>query len=48
MKNLHHYIPFFGLILILIEDNPDFNYKNPHFWATGLLHGFIWAKICAG
>jgi hypothetical protein len=48
MKNLHHYIPFFGMILIWIEDSEDFNYKNPHFWATGLFHGCIWGQILAG
>lgn len=48
MKNLHHYIPFFGMILIWIEDSPDFNFRNPHFYGTALFHGIIWGIIFTG
>jgi len=27
---------------------PDFNFKNPHFYLTGYVHGTIWGIILAG
>ena len=49
MKYLPYYIPFFGPILLHIEvDWKTFDYKNPHYWATGLFHGIIWGAIFAG
>lgn len=48
MKYQHYYIPFFGPIIVFIENNNEFfDYKNPHFWTTGILHGAIWGITLA-
>lgn len=48
MKYLPYYIPFFGMIITLIEDDDQFFKNNPHLLGTAIVHGIIWGAIFAG
>jgi len=52
MEGLNVFIPFFGVILVLIDGDSVFpSWKGLnwfHFFGTSIVHGLIWGQILAG